>query len=308
MQVKPLALGVDYAVRHSPDQVRCLRTQGATFVVRYLTLPSLSWKRLTREEAQELTNLGMNIVSVYQARMNVIGDFTISHADRDAEAALKNAEEVGQPKGTVIYFAVDFDAGPEHKPQLYAYFGMVIDKLSNHYRVGVYGSYWTCESLAPLVPYLWQTYAWSKGKLYPGVHLYQFHNGVNWCNGSNDLDYAYKDPGWWRVGANPVTPSYSQPWPFWRVMKRGDRGPDVAEVQRLLLQAGFDPKGIDGIFGPNTEAAVKAFQQANGLLADGVIWTPVAEKLLPTDWRSRALTAEATIKRVVDVLKEGGYM
>jgi membrane-bound lytic murein transglycosylase B len=41
------------------------------------------------------------------------------------------------------------------------------------------------------------------------------------------------------------------------------------ELQERLGAAGFDPKGVDGRIGPNTIAAVKAFQRANGLLPDG---------------------------------------
>ena len=41
------------------------------------------------------------------------------------------------------------------------------------------------------------------------------------------------------------------------------------ELQERLGAAGFDPKGVDGRIGPNTIAAVKAFQRSNGLLPDG---------------------------------------
>ncbi|MFN3845320.1 MAG: lytic murein transglycosylase [Paracoccaceae bacterium] len=41
------------------------------------------------------------------------------------------------------------------------------------------------------------------------------------------------------------------------------------ELQDRLGQAGFDPKGVDGRIGPNTIAAIKGFQKANGLVPDG---------------------------------------
>lgn len=41
------------------------------------------------------------------------------------------------------------------------------------------------------------------------------------------------------------------------------------EVQRQLTRRGFDTQGVDGRIGPNTVAAVRAFQMAYGLLPDG---------------------------------------
>ena len=45
----------------------------------------------------------------------------------------------------------------------------------------------------------------------------------------------------------------------------------VTFLQQRLQFQGFDPGPIDGIFGPRTEAAVKAAQTAGGAHADGVV-------------------------------------
>lgn len=57
--------------------------------------------------------------------------------------------------------------------------------------------------------------------------------------------------------------------PMTRVLRRGSRGEDVERLQRTLHDAGFDVGEVDGKFGPRTEAALRAYQQANGLRADG---------------------------------------
>lgn len=55
------------------------------------------------------------------------------------------------------------------------------------------------------------------------------------------------------------------------VLKRGSSGPDVLTLQTTLKQLGFDPRGVDGVFGAGTEAAVIAFQKAKGLTPDGIV-------------------------------------
>ena len=55
------------------------------------------------------------------------------------------------------------------------------------------------------------------------------------------------------------------------VLKLGSSGPEVQDLQQKLKAAGFDPKGVDGNFGAGTKAAVIAFQQHNGLQADGLV-------------------------------------
>jgi peptidoglycan hydrolase-like protein with peptidoglycan-binding domain len=56
-----------------------------------------------------------------------------------------------------------------------------------------------------------------------------------------------------------------------RHLRLGTRGEDVRHVQHLLQLGGHDPGPIDGIFGPRTDAAVTAFQAANGLAQDGIV-------------------------------------
>ena len=48
------------------------------------------------------------------------------------------------------------------------------------------------------------------------------------------------------------------------------RGEDVAELQRILAKLGFDCGRIDGIFGPDTVAALQDFQRNSGLPDDGI--------------------------------------
>jgi peptidoglycan hydrolase-like protein with peptidoglycan-binding domain len=45
----------------------------------------------------------------------------------------------------------------------------------------------------------------------------------------------------------------------------------VKYLQQLLELAGHSPGAADGDFGPATEAAVRAFQQGQGLAVDGVV-------------------------------------
>jgi putative peptidoglycan binding protein len=53
----------------------------------------------------------------------------------------------------------------------------------------------------------------------------------------------------------------------------------VKQLQQTLIDAGYDPGAVDGSFGATTEAAVTAFQQDNGLSADGVVGPDTAAAL-----------------------------
>lgn len=61
-----------------------------------------------------------------------------------------------------------------------------------------------------------------------------------------------------------------------RRVRKGDKGADVRELQRLLGTR------VDGVFGPRTETLVKEFQVKRGLVADGIVgpytWEALEQK------------------------------
>ena len=62
----------------------------------------------------------------------------------------------------------------------------------------------------------------------------------------------------------------------------GDRaltGAERRELQALLTAAGFDTLGVDGLIGPRTLSAVRAWQRATGRIADGYPSPAVLEAL-----------------------------
>ena len=53
----------------------------------------------------------------------------------------------------------------------------------------------------------------------------------------------------------------------------------ILNLQKALKTKGFDPGEIDGVFGPHTEAAVRAFQLSSGLVPDGEAGSATLKKL-----------------------------
>ncbi|MDE7182528.1 MAG: spore cortex-lytic enzyme [Clostridia bacterium] len=71
----------------------------------------------------------------------------------------------------------------------------------------------------------------------------------------------------------------SAPFVQTAVLKQGATGGEVKEVQRRLKQWGYYNGAVDGVYGPQTVAAVKAFQKKNGLKADGIAGKSTYEAL-----------------------------
>jgi len=195
--------GIDCAVPLTSEKAKKMAAAGMRFTCRYLVPPSMSWKRLTRTEAELITAAGMKVVSVFQrGTSDVKGGAT--NGTRDGKAAYQEAALVGQPPGTAVYFAVDYDAQPVDYNAIEAYLLAAAKELPG-YLVGVYGSYAVIEEMAKrsACQRFWQTYAWSKGKLSKAANLYQYQNGQTLVGHTVDFNDGLGCEGWWDT--NPQT-------------------------------------------------------------------------------------------------------
>lgn len=81
-----------------------------------------------------------------------------------------------------------------------------------------------------------------------------------------------------------------------RILKQGSRGEDVRALQQFLADQGYDVGKVDGDFGRRTAAAVRAFQRASGLNADGEVGTQTAAAMqMPPVPRERPGTVRPTL-------------
>ncbi len=65
-------------------------------------------------------------------------------------------------------------------------------------------------------------------------------------------------------------------------LRNGSRGSEVVRLQTVLKEQGYYRLAVDGKYGKGTIAAVRAFQQANGLKADGIAGPLTQGKLYQT--------------------------
>ncbi len=120
------------------------------FVVRYYRPDSVSG--LSKSEATVLAGVGLRLAVVFEGVPGAKpAHYVAQQGARDAAAALLQAERIGQPAGSAIYFAVDTDMlldGVTNRAL--PYFTAIRAALAAapvKYRLGVYGSGLVCETL-----------------------------------------------------------------------------------------------------------------------------------------------------------------
>ncbi|WP_344707740.1 peptidoglycan-binding protein, partial [Marihabitans asiaticum] len=124
---------------------------------------------------------------------------------------------------------------------------------------------------------IWGAYSMDKGwRAYSGAspHTDHIHFSFSW-------DGALQKTSWWTgkaltsettspgSGAGPITVPTS-----YTTLQQGDHGTDVMLVQRAVGVS------ADGVFGPATAAAVRAWQSRHGLPASGTVTAAMWDKLI----------------------------
>ena len=72
-----------------------------------------------------------------------------------------------------------------------------------------------------------------------------------------------------------------------KILRKGNRGPDVEKLQKLLIEMGYDlgefgpnKDGVDGSFGPTVDKIVREFQGQNDLKVDGKVGKDTLSKMI----------------------------
>ena len=96
-------------------------------------------------------------------------------------------------------------------------------------------------------------------KLTQGIKAFQQARGLTATGVINEITARVLEEARFKLGDRIL--SFNQ-----AIVMRGD---DVSNLQARLIQMGFNCGKVDGIYGANTEVAVKEFQKSVGILADG---------------------------------------
>jgi len=243
--------GIDCASPLTATKANAIAAEGYKFAARYLVPVKYAWKRIIRLEAEAITKAGMKILSVYETTANRPKGGA-ANGKVDGAAAYKEAQEIGQPLGSAIYFACDWDANSGDFDAIEAYLRAAAKEVVG-YTVGVYAEFDVIEEMAKrkACQHFWQTYAWSKGKRSMYANVYQYKNGQVIAYHSVDLNESYGNEGFWDTNPVTVKGPYSDIDGHWAKT-------DIIRATEAGLLAGYP----DGTFKPDQPLTRAEFASA----------------------------------------------
>jgi len=277
-------IAADYAWGYNGNVPGALKWRGVTIACRYLSYDP--GKDLSARERDELHAAGIDTAVVWETTANrTEGGYAAGQSD--ANEALRRARELGMPEDRPIYFAVD--EGTTVGPNISGYFKACCDVLGVG-RVGAYGSIYIIDALYAmgLAKFLWQTSAWSDGKVSPNSHLYQHVYDLGTGGVSCDLnDVHFRDVGQWGGntlnGSTPVTPTPAS------------GGDEMAIITGLAFDGSYG-------FTHHDNAKVDVLQL---LLAEAGGWIKPYEVELSRPWQTRYENLRAVLGSVQVQAKTG---
>jgi hypothetical protein len=154
--------GCDYSVGWRAGVGGELRRAGLQFAIRYLS--GGHPKDLTAPERDDLLSAGMAICLVWETDGRTGPLAGAAGASGDAAAAIAQAKILGAPRGTCLFFSVDFSPSSAQLTQVRSYARQAAaDCHEAGFRCGIYGGRATVAACDTLCDLLWQTPAWSNG-------------------------------------------------------------------------------------------------------------------------------------------------
>lgn len=283
-------LAADYAWQH-PDPA-AIRAAGYTAVLRYVSADPT--KDLSATEATGLHDAGLGIGLIYETTAQRALSSTIGGGN-DAMVMRIRMRQLGCPAGTPALVNVgDWGVLPEQVGTVQAYYDAWRAGLQEYAAgAGGYGTSGIIHYLAADYPddIWWENAINDLGffgdQVNPSASLYQRVRPTLAIPGAiGEYDESVYGFGprpslaWWGTSAPvPAPPAPTADWwPTMPEIRQGASGPAVRTLQGLLLARYFHlgttgqaRDGIDGSFGPLTDAAVRTFQGQAHLVIDGIV-------------------------------------
>lgn len=229
------AAGSDTRFEITASRAAWLRGNGYQIVGRYLYDPPDSTldKEIKPGELKTIFDAGLRVFPIYQDNARQLSDFTYASGYQQAINAHQLATGYGFNRGTVIYFAVDYDATQEEiDSAIVPYFQGVAAGLvsrGKRYLHGVYGSRNVCANVTAktfarysFVAGMSWGFSGNLGFILPSNWSFNQIKEFRVVNGADGFDL---DRDVWRNGSDPGTGSVNDP--------AGPADALIAYIQRL---------------------------------------------------------------------------
>ena len=129
------------------DFAEKLKADGYKIIGRYLT--GGSFKEIREGELQRILDKGFKYFPIYQDNGRQVENFTYETGRANAKTASEAAIAKGIPNGSIIYFAVDFDAYDyQVDSNILPYFRGINETIDLKYQVGIYASRNVCTRIS----------------------------------------------------------------------------------------------------------------------------------------------------------------
>lgn len=147
------ALACDCSTILNAQQASALYNAGYRYVGRYLTgtVGGTRSKAMTSDEISNIITSGLKIFPIFQTGIPSLSRYSYATGKEDAIEAFAAARNLGIPKNTYIYFAIDYDLmDGQLASTVIPYFqGIreIFNQNTSRYLIGVYGARNICSTL-----------------------------------------------------------------------------------------------------------------------------------------------------------------